>query len=79
MAMKVSLQCIVCRNGKTITYDYLVMATGIKPDWEKIEGLKEALDDPKCPVASIYDFHHSEKVDRFLHLIFKWHKTLAEG
>lgn len=57
---------VVLQNGKTITYDYLVMATGIKPDWEKIEGLKEALDDPKCPVASIYDFHHSEKVDRIM-------------
>ncbi len=52
------------RNGKTLTYDYLVMATGIKPDWEKIQGLKEALDDPTCPVASIYDYNHSEKVDK---------------
>ncbi|MDZ4738661.1 MAG: FAD/NAD(P)-binding oxidoreductase [Alphaproteobacteria bacterium] len=30
-------------GGTTITYDYLVVATGVKLDWSKIEGLRETL------------------------------------
>jgi sulfide:quinone oxidoreductase len=30
-------------NGDRITYDYLVVCTGVKLDWDKVEGLREAL------------------------------------
>jgi sulfide:quinone oxidoreductase len=30
-------------TGETITYDYLVVCTGVKLDWSKVEGLTEAL------------------------------------
>lgn len=45
---------ILTDDGKEYTYDQLVVATGINPDFSAIKGLKEALDDPSCPVGSIY-------------------------
>lgn len=30
-------------DGSVITYDYLVVATGLKLDWDKVEGLRETL------------------------------------
>ncbi len=30
-------------NGETVTYEYLVVCTGVKLDWEKIEGLTDTL------------------------------------
>lgn len=37
-------------NGKELGYDQLVLATGIKEDWDKIKGFKEAVTDSECPV-----------------------------
>ena len=34
---------ITLESGEALTYDYLVVCTGIKPDWDKIEGLSAAL------------------------------------
>jgi sulfide:quinone oxidoreductase len=31
------------RDGSTISYDYLVVCTGVKLDWDKVEGLAETL------------------------------------
>lgn len=41
-------------NGDIIEYEYLVVATGIECNYEKIPGLVEALKVPKGPVCSIY-------------------------
>ena len=35
--------CVRLADGTTITYDYLVVATGVKLDWNKIEGARETL------------------------------------
>lgn len=35
---------VLCKSGKTIKYDYLVISTGCIPSPERIEGLKEAGD-----------------------------------
>src|ERR1019366_3981535 len=34
---------VTLENGETLTYDYLVVATGVKLDWDKIEGLSATL------------------------------------
>ncbi|HRI08850.1 MAG TPA: FAD/NAD(P)-binding oxidoreductase, partial [Nannocystaceae bacterium] len=34
---------IKTRGGETIAYDYLIVAPGIQIDWDKIEGLRDAL------------------------------------
>jgi sulfide:quinone oxidoreductase len=34
---------VVLRSGDTITYDYLVVCTGLQLDWDKVEGLSATL------------------------------------
>jgi len=53
-------------NGARLPYDYLVVATGLRTRWDLIPGLEAALDDPKCPVVSIYDFHSCVKTSKFI-------------
>ncbi len=45
---------ITCKNGTEISYDYLIVATGIQLDWNKITGAKETLG--KNEVTSNYLF-----------------------
>ncbi|KAH8240248.1 hypothetical protein KR032_012396 [Drosophila birchii] len=41
-------------GGKTIKYDFLVIATGMQLKYEKVPGLVEALEAPESNVCSIY-------------------------
>lgn len=34
---------VVLKNGDTLTYDYLIVCTGVKLDWDKVVGLAETL------------------------------------
>lgn len=45
---------VVTRSGKTIVYSYMVVATGIKLDWNKIPGLAESVG--KNGVCSNYSY-----------------------
>jgi sulfide:quinone oxidoreductase len=45
---------ITLADGRDVSYDYLIVAPGIQLRFDLIEGSKEALDDPTCPVGSIY-------------------------
>ncbi len=47
---------VLTRDGKTITYDWLVVAPGIQINWGKIPGLKEALGTKN--VCSNYSYEH---------------------
>lgn len=53
---------VLCENGAEYTYDELILATGLQLNYNKIEGLKEALDDEKSNVASIYQLNYAEKM-----------------
>ena len=44
---------IITKSGAQVNYDYLVVATGIKLDWDSVPGLKETLG--KNGVSSNYD------------------------
>ena len=44
------------KNGDTLTYDYLVVCTGVKLDWGKVAGLAETLG--KNGVCSNYSPEH---------------------
>ena len=44
---------IITKSGAHVNYDYLVVATGIKLDWDSVPGLKETLG--KNGVSSNYD------------------------
>jgi len=60
-----SEQKVVCASGKEISYDYLVVATGLKLDWEKIKGLEGNLG--KNGICSIYQFEDAEKTSQMIH------------
>ncbi|MEZ4705864.1 MAG: FAD/NAD(P)-binding oxidoreductase [Caldilineaceae bacterium] len=47
---------VTTRGGRTIGYDYLVVAAGIQIDWDKIPGLKESVGKPGTGVCSNYDY-----------------------
>jgi sulfide:quinone oxidoreductase len=42
------------RDGKTITYDWLIVASGLQLNWDKVAGLKEAMG--KSGVCSNYSY-----------------------
>lgn len=48
-------------TGKTLQYEFLVVAAGIKIDWQQIPGLQEALQ-KNLGVVSIYDFDLAPRV-----------------
>lgn len=42
----------------------MVLVPGIELDFNSIKGVKEALDDPNCPVGSIYAKEYVEKIPK---------------
>lgn len=55
------------RDGKTISYEHLVVVPGLGLEWDKIAGLQEALADPTSKVASIYAYDLVDNVWRYIH------------
>ena len=69
------------RSGEELTYDFMVITTGVKVRLDKvtfnselirrltdlqIEGLTDAFNDPDCPVSTAYLPHGAEKTYRYL-------------
>lgn len=52
------------RSGKTIKYDFLVVAPGIQIDWHKVKNLPECLG--KDGVCSNYSYEHVDKTWDFI-------------
>lgn len=52
---------IIAEGGEKFTYDHVIFASGLKYDWEKVKGSKEALDDPNSKVGSIYWLDYAAK------------------
>lgn len=50
---------VICEQGETHQYDYLIVAPGIQIDWHLIEGLKETLG--KNGVGSFYGYNEAEE------------------
>jgi len=53
---------LILSNGEEYTYEHLVVAPGIELNYEKIEGARAALEDPDCPVGSIYQLDYAYKM-----------------
>jgi sulfide:quinone oxidoreductase len=49
------------KDGSSMTYDYLVVTPGCELRFDKIEGSQAALEDPECPVGSIYQLEYAYK------------------
>lgn len=45
---------VMTKNGDVIEYEYMVVATGLQLNYDKIPGLLKALEVPHGPVCSIY-------------------------
>jgi len=52
------------KDSGVVTYDYLVVATGVVPFWERVKGLKEAIG--KNGVASNYSYEYVNNTWEFL-------------
>lgn len=55
---------LVLAGGRTLAYDYLVVAPGIQVDWDKIKGLTESLG--KDGVCSNYSYEYVDKTWEFI-------------
>eukprot|EP01133_Synstelium_polycarpum_P004410 gene4410-5166_t len=55
---------VVTKGGKTVAYDYLVVATGLQIYWDRVRGLKETLG--KNGVTSNYSFDSVDKTFEFI-------------
>ncbi|KAF4614693.1 hypothetical protein D9613_003027 [Agrocybe pediades] len=53
---------VTTTTGRDITYDTLIVATGLKTKFDAIEGLPEALDNPNSGVSTIYSYKTCDKV-----------------
>lgn len=50
---------VIVASGEAIDYDFLVVALGVEPDWDSVEGLSEALETPHA--ANVYQLDSSVK------------------
>ncbi|CDO68349.1 hypothetical protein BN946_scf184799.g76 [Trametes cinnabarina] len=55
---------VITTSGRKITYESLVVATGLQTNWSAIPGLEKALADPSSGVSSIYSYNTCDKVWR---------------
>uniref|UniRef100_A0A0W0F900 Sulfide:quinone oxidoreductase, mitochondrial n=1 Tax=Moniliophthora roreri TaxID=221103 RepID=A0A0W0F900_MONRR len=53
---------VVTGSGRSLSYDTLVVATGLQINWNEIKGLPEALLDSSSGVSSIYSYDTCDKV-----------------
>lgn len=49
-------------DGESFSFDHVIFSSGLKYDWEKVKGGKEALDDPNSKVGSIYWLDYANKL-----------------
>ncbi|KAG5646633.1 hypothetical protein DXG03_002623 [Asterophora parasitica] len=53
---------VTTASGRELSYDALVVATGLQINWDGIQGLSKALGDPNSGVSSIYSYDTCDKV-----------------
>ncbi|KAH7930814.1 sulfide-quinone oxidoreductase [Leucogyrophana mollusca] len=52
---------VTTTTGRTVSYESLVVAAGLKINWDAIPGLSRALADPSSGVSSIYSYDTCDK------------------
>jgi sulfide:quinone oxidoreductase len=53
---------VTTASGRSISYDSLVVAAGIKTNWDGVKGLPQALMNSSSGVSSIYSYETCDKV-----------------
>ena len=53
---------VTTSGGTSISYDALIVAPGLKINWDGIGNLSKTLADPRSGVSSIYSFDTADKV-----------------
>ncbi|KAK0197149.1 sulfide-quinone oxidoreductase [Armillaria mellea] len=53
---------VTTASGRSLTYETLVVATGLQINWDGIQGLPKALSDSTSGVSSIYSYDTCDKV-----------------
>ncbi|KAK0228501.1 sulfide-quinone oxidoreductase [Armillaria fumosa] len=56
------ISSVTTASGRSLTYETLVVATGLQINWDGIQGLPQALSDPTSGVSSIYSYDTCDKV-----------------
>jgi NADH dehydrogenase FAD-containing subunit len=51
-------------SDQPLSYDFLVVCSGVELRYDLIEGSKEALEDADCPVGSMYKLEYAQKMSR---------------
>ncbi len=59
-AIEPDTNLVITREGQRLSYDYLVVATGIQADWNRIEGLEGQVG--RHGIVSIYGYEHVDRV-----------------
>ena len=57
-------------ENKQYSYDYLVLAAGLVPNYSKVRGLEEALKDRDCPVITTATYADIEKCQKEMELFY---------
>lgn len=52
---------ITTTSGRQLSYDALVVSTGLQINWNAVEGLPKALADPSSGVSSIFSYDTCDK------------------
>ena len=55
---------ITLSSGDKLSYEYLVVASGIQINWSAVKGLPEALVDSNSGVSSIYSYATADKAQK---------------
>jgi len=61
---------LICAENKEYHYDYLVLSTGLEPNYSRVKGLKEAIEDRDCPVITTATIGDAEKCRREFELFY---------
>lgn len=60
---------VTTADGKTLEYDYLVVAAGMQTNWDAIPGLLEGLEKEDSGVVSVYSYKYADKTAKSLKAI----------
>lgn len=53
------MNSITTTSQNEFTYDYLIVASGLDLRYDTIEGAIDAIEDPDCPVGSMYSYKYA--------------------